>query len=186
MNKRTAFLLILSVICVITLAACSGGKTRVESDLDIEDAPDWVNESGQVVDDQGGRLFHGIGSAPDLGDLSLQRTTADQRARADLARILGSYMKVLSEDYVSSAGSENRHTEQAYSRDINSVTEKLLIGAKVIARWKNQENGDIWSLTELDLEQLKRTLGASKDLDDAMKQFMMEHTVTTFDKIKVK
>ena len=85
-------------IAVILLTGCSS-KTEVDSDLHIKGAPDWVNEGNQMLNDRDGRLFHGIGSAPEMGNLSLQKNTADDRARAELARIFSSYLKVVSNDY---------------------------------------------------------------------------------------
>ena len=78
----------------LMLSAC-GGKTMVESDLGIRGAPDWVNEGTQYLNDKNGRLFHGVGQAPVMGDDSLQKTTADNRARAEVTRILTSYLDVV-------------------------------------------------------------------------------------------
>ena len=71
------------IVTVLLLAGCSS-KTQVESDLHIDGAPDWVNEGNQMLNDEDGRLFHGIGSAPPMGDHSLQKNTvgkADFRPR---------------------------------------------------------------------------------------------------------
>ncbi len=169
---------------VMGLAACSGVTTRVESDLGIEDAPDWVNEGSQVLDDRGGRLFHGIGSAPPMGDDSLQRTTADERARAALARVLGSYLEVVSADYVASAGDQASKAERAFSRRIENVTRRNLVGARIIARWRNPENGEVWSLAELDLERLKATLEADEEMDDSFRRYLEMHAESVFDRLR--
>ncbi|MCG6934911.1 MAG: hypothetical protein LJE73_03325, partial [Proteobacteria bacterium] len=88
---------------ILLLAACAS-KTTVESDLGISGAPDWVNEGTQYLNDKDGRLFHGVGQAPAMGDESLQISTADNRARAEVARILTSYLDVVSNDYTSASG----------------------------------------------------------------------------------
>ena len=137
-----------AAIMLLLLAGCSS-KTEVESDLRIEDAPDWVNEGNQMLNDRDGRLFHGIGSAPPMGDLSLQKTTADDRARAELARIFSSYLKVVSNDYSASAGTgDEQLNEQAVTRQIDSLTQINLTGAKIIGRWRDEDTGTIWSLAE--------------------------------------
>src|SRR5579863_10772800 len=93
-----------AMLAASTLAACSS-RTVVESNLGIKGAPDWVNKGSQALNDQNGRLIHGIGSAPNMNDQSLQSSTADDRARAEVARVLSSFMKVASQDYSASAGS---------------------------------------------------------------------------------
>ena len=103
----------------LALMAC-GGRTMVESDLRIKGAPDWVNEGTNVLKNKDGRLFHGVGSAPPMGSQSLQVSAADDRARAEVARILSSYMDVVSRDYLSSVStSDGPQVEQEVSRDIH-------------------------------------------------------------------
>ncbi|MCZ6579496.1 MAG: hypothetical protein O6927_09175, partial [Gammaproteobacteria bacterium] len=68
----------------LVLGACSS-KTVIESDMGLSGAPDWVNEGTQAVKDDDGRLIHGVGMAPAMGDVSLQKATADNRARAEIA-----------------------------------------------------------------------------------------------------
>ena len=89
---------------IIALTSCAG-RTKLESDLAIKGAPDWVNKGTNYVNDKDGRLFHGVGSASAMGDASLQRATADDRARAELERIFSSYLDVVSSDYHSAAKS---------------------------------------------------------------------------------
>ena len=64
-NKFNRFTVL--AVAITLLAACAG-QTKVESDLGIKGAPDWVNEGSQAVNDKKGRLIQGVGSAPNLGD----------------------------------------------------------------------------------------------------------------------
>src|SRR5690606_24671343 len=113
----------------VALAACAGGRTRVESDLAIKGAPDWVNEGVQALDNRGGRLIHGIGSAPKMPDASLQRTTADDRARAEVARVLSSFMNVVSQDYIASADYGDRSVEaRGSSRQSDNLNRPTMPG----------------------------------------------------------
>src|SRR5262245_66266264 len=79
----------------LALAACGGGKTVVESDLGIKGAPDWGKKGTQVVNDKDGRLFHGVGSSPVVGDEALQRWTGDDRARDAVGRMVDAYLGVV-------------------------------------------------------------------------------------------
>ena len=83
MTKLTNTLSVLFL--ALLLSACSD-KSFIESDMGLSDAPDWVNEGTQAVSDDDGRLIHGVGMAPAMGDVSLQKATADNRARADNKR----------------------------------------------------------------------------------------------------
>ncbi len=170
-------------IGVFLIAGCSS-KNRVESDLHIEDAPDWVNEGTQMLNDDDGRLFHGIGSAPPMGDLSLQKTTADDRARAELARVFSSYLKVVSNDYSASAGAGDAQlSEQAVTRQIDSLTRINLTGVKIIGRWRDENTGSIWSLAELDIKQMNRTLDKATQMSPGLIDFLASEGDSIFDRM---
>ena len=52
--------ILLGLSIALLLSACAGGTT-VESDLGLDHAPDWVNEGSQALNNEDGRLFHGVG-----------------------------------------------------------------------------------------------------------------------------
>ena len=170
-------------IGVLLLAGCAG-VSKVESDLHIDDAPDWVNEGNQMLNDRDGRLFHGIGSAPLMGDLSLQKNTADDRARAELARVFSAYLKVVSNDYSASTGTgDEQLSEQAVTRQIDSLTQINLTGVKIIGRWRDRDSGAIWSLAELDIEHMKDTLDAATQMSPALRDFLATEGDSIFDRM---
>ena len=170
-------------IAVILLTGCSS-KTEVESDLHIKGAPDWVNEGNQMLNDRDGRLFHGIGSAPEMGNLSLQKNTADDRARAELARIFSSYLKVVSNDYSASAGAGDEQLgEQAVTRQIENLTQINLTGVKIIGRWRDENTGEIWSLAELDIKHMKKTLDKAMQMSPALREFLAKEGDSIFDRM---
>ncbi len=171
---------------VIALGAC-GGRTTVKSDLHIQGAPNWVNKGTQVLKDKDGRLFHGVGMAEDLGNMSLQKTTADNRARAEIARILSSYMDVVENDYVTANRAENqRASQEQISRQIKNVSETNLAGAKIIARWRHKKTKTIYSLAELDMKYVKQTMNTYRDMNADFRNYFDRNADKAFDKMEQK
>ncbi len=183
MIMRTSKLFIILATTLALIAGCSG-KTRVESDLRIKGAPDWVNEGTQMLNDKGGRLFHGVGSAPNMGDESLQMSTADDRARAEIAKVLNSFLKTASSDYSAMAlsGGESVN-EQSVSRQIENLTQINLTGAKIIGRWRDKRTGNIWSVAELDMKHMKETLEKAEQMSPGLRDFLVGEGDTVFDRI---
>lgn len=181
-KQLISFIVIATTISLTAqLAGCSS-RTVVESDLGMEDAPDWVNEGHQALSDGKKRFFRGIGSAPNMNDMSLQRNTADNRARAELSQIFTTYMDVLANDY--SAAMSDTDTvvnEQAMSRTIKSLTQLNLVGSQIIARWKDKKTGTLYSLAEVDLEKLTRVSSAAEAMDPALKAFIANESANIFD-----
>ena len=168
----------------LALAACGGGKTVVESDLSIKGAPDWVNKGTQVLNDKDGRLFHGVGSSPSLGDDALQRSTADDRARAEVGRMLSTYLDVVGNDYSASAGTgSNASADQAVSRQIKAVTKVNLAGSKIIGRWKDTRTNMVYSIAELDLKQVKSTLENANSMNEDLRRYIGRNADNIFDKV---
>lgn len=168
----------------LALAACGGGKTVVESDLGIKGAPDWVNKGTQAVNDKDGRLFHGVGSSPSLGDDALQRSTADDRARAEVARMLSTYIDAVSSDYSAASGTgANANADQSVSRQIKAITKQNLAGSKIIGRWKDSKTNTVYSIAELDLKQVKTTLEGANGMNDDLKRYVGRNAENVFDKV---
>ncbi len=182
-KQRSFFSTILLLGAALVMGACAG-KTTVESDLGISGAPDWVNEGTQYLNDKGGRLFHGVGDAPVIGDASLQKSTADNRARSEVARILSSYMDVASQDYTAASGSNaDAVSQQTVSRQIRNLTKINLSGVRIIGRWKNEETGVIYSIAELDMAQMKKTLNMANDMNRDLRRYIDTHAGSIFDKV---
>jgi len=174
----------ISVALTFALAACGGGKTVVESDLGIKGAPDWVNKGTATLNDKDGRLFHGVGSAPSMGDDSLQRSTADDRARAEVARIFSTYMDVVSNDYAAATGSGTKaDSDQSISRQVKAVTRVNLAGAKIIGRWRDTKTGAVYSIAELDLKRVKDTVQGTQDMNEDLRRYIQRNADNIFDKV---
>lgn len=182
-NRLTLRRLILLMTLLMLFFGCSG-KTIVESDLGVKGAPDWVNKGTQILNDRKGRLFHGVGEAQPMNDESLQRSTSDNRARAELAKIFSSYMDIVGNDYAVSAKSDDDiSSEQAVSQQIKNLTKINLSGAKIIAYWKDKKKGTLYSLAELDLKTVKTTLQTAENMNKDLKQYFDSYGENVFDKI---
>jgi len=183
-TQHPSLKLIFATSLLFALAACGGGKTVVESDLGIKGAPDWVNKGTQAVNDKDGRLFHGVGAAPSLGDDALQRSTADDRARAEVARMLSTYIDAVSNDYSAAAGTgTNANADQSVQRQIKAVTKQNLAGSKIIGRWKDSRTNMVYSIAELDFRSVKTTLEGANGMNDDLKRYIGRNADNIFDKV---
>lgn len=172
-----------SLLLLTMMAACSS-PTRVESNLGLKGAPDWVNKGSSAVNDKDGRLFHGVGSASAMGDMALQKSVADDRARAEVARILSSYLDVVSNDYMSAAkAGESRVTEETVTRQIKNLSKVNLAGAKIIGNWRDPKSDIIYSIAELDMNHVKSTLAGVNDMNEDLRRYIDSRGNNIFDRI---
>jgi hypothetical protein len=175
--------LLTTALIALAISACSS-TTQVESDLGLKGAPDWVNKGTHILNDKDGRLFHGVGSSSPMGDLALQKSAADDRARAEVARVLSSYMDVVTSDYLSSAKAGNSSVaEEAVTRQIKSLTKVNLSGARIIGSWRDPKSNIIYSIAELDMKQVKSTLAGTQDMNDNLKRYIETSADNIFDRV---
>ncbi len=171
---------ILFSIFSLLLAACSSHPT-IESDMGIDGAPDWVNEGTQAVSDNDGRMIYGVGSAPVLNDVALQTAAADNRARAEVAKIVSTFIDGTISDYSASAGADS-NAQLSIEQNINSTTQTALNGARIKGRWKDPGTGTIYSFAEMDMKALDDAVAAAGKLSDSFKRFYAQKANANFDR----
>lgn len=169
-------------IFAFVLSGCAGPK--IESDMGMKGVPDWVNKGTRYLSDDDGRLFHGVGSAAPLADEALQKSVANDRARAEVARILTTYLEVVSNDYVSSVKADGEHvSEESVSRQIRASTKINLRGVKVIANWRDPQTAVIYSLCELDMDHVKETVKKSEEMERGLQRYITRRGDNIFDRV---
>ena len=164
---------------VLTAMTACSNKDTIESDLGIRGAPDWVNEGTQAVDDEEGRYIHGVAFAPPLNDESLQTATADGRARAEVARVVSSFISSTLNDYSASSGDA---AASSIEQTVTHSTQTALNGSKIKGRWKDENTGNIYSFAEMDMQALDGAIKAAAKLSDNFKKFYASHATANFER----
>ena len=124
-------------------------------------APKWVLTGGGAFTDEKGKAFYGVGSATGIKNYSLQRQIADDRARADLAKVFAYYVETLTKDYQAhtTAGSFATSTEEQNAEAaVKVVVSTTLRGVTIIDHFEIPERGELISLARLDYDAFKRNV----------------------------
>jgi len=125
------------------------------------DAPEWVLIGGGAFTDDKGKAFYGVGSATGIKNYSLQRQVADDRARADLAKVFEYYVETLTKDYQAhtTAGSFAESTEEQNSEAaLKVVVSQTLRGVVIVDHFEIPERRELISLARLDYDAFKRNV----------------------------
>lgn len=157
---------------------------RVESNLGIKGAPDWVNKGSNILNGKNGRMFYGVGSATPQGDMALQKAIADDRARAEIARILSSYLEVVSSDYMATVKlADSSVNEEQVSLQIKNTTKVNMAGARIIGSWRDLKSNTVWSIAELDMNNVKNTMAGITDMNADLKRYIESTADNIFDRV---
>jgi hypothetical protein len=171
----------------LAISACGGGGQKPEqANLQISGAPNWVNQGTGAFSGEKGRMFYGVGIASGIRNGALRRSTADQRARAEIAKTLDTYVEVLNKSYMASttagdmsASSEEQHVSEA----LKTYTNMELSGVKIVDHWIAND-GTEYSLAQLDMQGFKDGMDKMKELNAKVRDAVRANADKAFDELE--
>ena len=173
----------LGVLFVLLGIGCGGKQTPENSSAPAHLAglqyPEWVTKgSGAYSESSKGKVFYGVGLVSGIRNVALARTTADNRARAEVAKVFEVYTASLMKDYAASttagdmsASSEEQNVEQA----IKTFSATTLSGVEIVDPWFHPEDGSVYALASLNLESFKNNLDKMKDLNARVRDYVRQN-----------
>lgn len=175
-HQNHAFSAVMFVAAMLLLASCSG-------------TPKWVSKGGGYMSEKDRKAFYGVGAVTGIRNEPLARETADNRARADLAKYVDTYTSYLMRDYAASttAGDFKKSAEeQNIERALKTFVAVHLSGVQVVDRWeKDEKNGKVmYSLAKMDLASFKDNVGQMRELNDAARDFVRKNAERAFDRLQ--
>jgi hypothetical protein len=172
------------IVASFGLTACTGkGKPSPIAN----NAPEWVNKgSGAMKDKDGKQAFYGVGIAQGIRNRALSVTAADDRGRAEIAKIMNSYVTTLTKDYMASvtAGDMTKSSEeQMVSQTMKNFSKFTLAGAIPVDHWKDPADGTLFSLVKLDMAAIQSSLNDAKELNAKVRDYVKANAEKAFDEL---
>jgi hypothetical protein len=167
-------------------AFLSGCVTRPKASAqyctDGREAPEWTTRGAAAFPGDAGKVFYGRGEASLVHNHSLLRELAENRARAELAKMLNAGVKALMTDYVAStpASDQEGSERQAEGARKTVVNESLLV-ATMIDSCDVVEKGIYFSLARLDADAFTTVLDKDKELDRKMREYIRANARRAFE-----
>ena len=172
---------------IFVLVGCSSTPETVPSADSAAKGPEWVMKGSGAFDVDGTKLFYGVGVASGIRNKAMLRQTADNRARAEIARTMEVYVASLSKDYMASTtagdmseSSEEQHVESA----LKTFTKSTLHGATIVDHWVDPADGSMYALCELDLITFKEALENYRELDAKVRDFVRDNAEKMHDELE--
>jgi hypothetical protein len=180
--RGTARVLLLAGLSWALLACAS--STKLDDAAGANGVPGWVSAGSSILTSKQGRRFQGVGSAPLLGDFSLQTSTADKRARSEIKRILASYVEIVSRDFIASGdAAEVGLSEQNITQQIAQLANIDLIGIQIIGHWQDKQSNVIYAIAEVDMQQVREAIRSAETLHPGLREFIQQEGDDIFDRI---
>ena len=183
------FLLVIALVLFSTIASlsgCAGGKTSIMSST----PPDWVVKGSGAFKDVGENVFYGVGAVTGVRNKPLSFTTADNRARAEIAKVFEAYSTSLMRDYAAStvgggAITETSTTseEQYIEQTVKTFSAATLSGVMIIDRWIDSSDDTVYALARLDVQGFKNSVEKIKELNAEVREHVKKNAERAFDKL---
>jgi uncharacterized protein YicC (UPF0701 family) len=165
--------LVVLAVAGVFLAGCASGPQK----------PDWVMKgSGAFSKDK--KVLYGVGIAEGITSIALSRTTADNRAIADISKQLSTMSSSLMRDYMSSANAteqEKSSGEQYVENTVKTFTSNTVSGVKIVDRF--EEGKVYYSLATLNLDDLKAMTDQVNALSQQVRDYIKANAEKAFDKL---
>lgn len=149
-------------------------------------APAWVEKGNGAFNDGGQGIFYGVGITQGIRNRALAVVAADDRARAEIAKVMNSYIAVLTRDYMASTaagGMGSSGEEQRVSQTLSNFAKLTLHGAVIVDHWRDSSDGTLFSLCRLDMDAVRRTLADAERLDLGLRDFVRDRGEASFNKM---
>ena len=173
---------ILLLAATAALSACAAHQPYAPSK---GSAPQWAMKGSGAFDENGKNVFYGVGIAGNIKNHSLRRSASDDRGRAELAKVMNSYVTVLSKDYQAStsAGGDATSEEQHVQQTLKNFAKFTLHGSMPVDHWI-AEDGTEYALVKLDMDAVKKSLDSAKELDGAVRDYVRANADKAFDELQ--
>ena len=173
-----------ALAAVIATAGC-GGKDVTSPDEQLPNefagAPNWVLQgcSAYWGDDDGARIC-GVGSAKIGRSMSIARTKATSRARAEISRTLETKVKNMVKDFQEQVtDGESEMTAEQFNSTTVSLSKATLNGTSVQESWVSN-TGQLYMLVALDVEAFENSVRDMDEMSDKLRSFIESRAKKSF------
>ena len=183
MNPLHNFQHMIAVLGLVTattglLAACAA-PTAVSTPSTL-----WHEKNSGAYNTDTGRVFYGIGIAEPLKSRSLQRVTADNRARREIAGVIDQYCKALAVTATRTGGGavQSLPADQLLA-SLNLLVRQVMQRAIVVDHWVDPHSKRMKALCALELTQFQAVLAQQTAMHPRLQSSMQHYAEMVYDQL---
>lgn len=175
----------IGALAAALLSACGSGRTpSLSQQLQPTHGPAWVNRGSGAFGSERGKVFYGVGIASRIRDAAMRRSTAESRARDEIARTLESYVEVLGEHLSPAGGDERAPAEegQRVHQALRTYSLTELSRAVIIDHWIDADGAE-YALAQLDMAAFTAHLDRLQELNARLREAVRARADRAFDEL---
>ena len=181
-----SFLTVAALAVVAVTAGCGKDVSTPDEQIPSEfaGAPDWVLSGCSAYwGDDGGARICGVGNAKFTGNMSITRTKATSRARAEISRTLETKVKNMVKDFQENVtDGESEMTAEQFSSTTVSLSKSTLNGTSVQDSWVSR-SGQLYMLVALDVAAFENSVREMDEMSDRLRTFIESRARKSFQEL---
>ena len=178
-----SFLTVAALAVVVVTAGCGTDVSTPDEQIPSEfaGAPDWVLSGCSAYwGDDGGARICGVGNAKFTGNMSITRTKATSRARAEISRTLETKVKNMVKDFQEQVtDGEAEMTAEQFSSTTVSLSKATLNGTQQQDTWISPSN-ELYVLVALDVTAFENSVREMDEMSDKLRTFIESRAKKSF------
>ena len=187
-NRMIRFFLgVAALTTVIVTSGCGKNVTTPDEQLPNEfaGAPSWVLEGCNAYwGDDGGARLCGVGDAKIGRSMSIARTKATSRARAEISRTLETKVKNMIKDFQEQVtDGESEMTAEQFSSTTVSLSKSTLNGTSVQKTWVSSTS-QLYILVALDVESFENSVREMDEMSNKLRSFIEARARKSFTELE--
>ena len=93
--------------------------------------------------------------------------------------MLATYLEIVVEEHLNTGGGDRA----ALTRQVNDEMRRILRGARIVGNWRDQRDGTIYTLAEIDLDTVLSTVRTQALYDGDLRRFLLANGGDIFDRV---
>ena len=153
----------------------------------IDQGPGWVRRGSGAFEEESGKVFYGVGAASGIKNEKLLIVTANNRAHAEVLKVVDIFATALTKDCLSAIPADDTPSlveatlgERTFGTFSHTIIYK---GVEIVDYWKDPEDGTMYALSKLDLEVVKRFFDDSEEIDEKRRDYLRSNADRIHDEL---
>jgi hypothetical protein len=135
--------------------------------------PDWIKVGSCATQAPATPGWVGLGEVRGIRNVALARSTANNRARAELVRLFEAYETQLLRGYAPLKGEDLTPT-------LKLLTASTLLGIQIVEHWFHPDDGSVYALARLDLAHFTQHAAQLRELDAPLRAYLAQQSEPIF------
>ncbi len=174
------------LLLAITLIACGDNKKDVEEGKSIGQTPK------QVTKDEGDfsskdKVFYGVGKARGIQNKALARSTASNRARAEIVKTSETYLALLMKGYMNSVTEDERritNEEQHVGGILKSLNRAAMSDVEILNFSFDSYNGIWYALASLEIDEFLNNLNNMQNIQPQLIDYINKNALKVYTQLE--